>query len=196
MSTRDRIGRIPRRIVVLLLAAAAVTAIGGMAASALTTPPPRSTLPALERDVVSVGLGRSVPVRIVIPSLGVDAEIVSLKLDRGGLGLPADAGHAGWYERGTSPGELGSAVIVGRAGPAGSDGPIFAGLDRLATGDTVQVVRADGAIASFAVDRVDTSGNQKAVHDTGGEVQLRLVSADGTDPPLDHQVVVFATLRA
>jgi sortase family protein len=199
----------PRRLAVLLLAAAAVTTAGGMAASALTTPPgtpsQRPAPPAVERDLVSIGLGRSVPVRIVIPRLGVDAQIVPLGLERGELGLPADARQAGWYQRGTSPGEPGSAVIVGRAGPGERGKPIFAGLDQLTAGDAVQVVRVDGSTASFEVDRVETpeggtseggtSREEAAFHDSGGEVQLRLVARYGTDPPVDHQIVVFATFR-
>jgi sortase family protein len=209
MSTRRLIARVahaaarlpahtPRRLAVLLLAAAAVTTAGGMTASALTSPPDtpsRPAPPAHERDLVSIGLGRSAPVRIVIPRLGVDAQIVPLGLERGELRLPADARQAGWYRRGTSPGEPGSAVIVGRAGPPEGGHPIFAGLDRLTPGDAVQVVRADGATASFAVERVETASGEAGLHDPGGEVQLRLVAAYGTDPPADHQIVVFAAFR-
>jgi hypothetical protein len=198
----------PRRLTVLLLAAAAVTAVGGMAAAALTTAPPRSLVeagPERERGSVegpaTVGLGRSAPVRIVIPRLAVDAAVVPLRVDRAGLGVPADPRHAGWYERGTSPGELGSAVIVGRSGPPDAGRPVFAELDRLAAGDTIHIGRADGTVASFAVDLVERAGPVgwagHADHaDTGREVQLRLVATDRTDPPVDHQVVVFATLRS
>lgn len=218
-----RIGRTPgdapRRIAVLLLAVAAVMSAGSMAASALTTVPLPAAQPGHDRDTRSAGLGRSVPVRLVIPALGVDAEVVTLRLHRGELGLPADPRLAGWYERGTSPGELGSAVIVGRAGPVRPDRPIFAELGRLAAGDTVRVVRADGMVASFAVERVESAvggctaaertacgeacgpdaggrcGIRDAWRDTGEAAQLRLVSARGTDPPADHEFVVFATLR-
>jgi Sortase domain len=116
----------------------------------------------------------------------VDAEIVPLRLAGGRLAAPPDGSRAGWYEQGTSPGELGSAVIVGRAAPARPRGPaVFARLDRLAAGDGVEVVREDGAVAAFVVDRVERFTTERLHHDTGAEAQLRLVS---------RNLVVWATL--
>jgi hypothetical protein len=189
---------IPRRFSAVLLVAAvavAATAVGG--ASALTTPPSRSSEPAHDavQDIVEVGLGRSVPVRIMIPSIDVDAEVVPLGLDGGELAAPPDATRAGWYERGTSPGELGSAVIVGHAVPERLPGPaVFAQLDRVTPGDRIRVVREDGAVASFTVDRVKDFILDDRHRETGAEAQLRLVSTDRTDPQQADELVVWATL--
>jgi hypothetical protein len=198
MSTTDAIRRVARaagprtsralRVGGVVLAGVAVVAAVAVAASALRTAPPRlSQSPSGGgHGVMAIGLGRSAPVRIVIPSIGVEAQIVPLGLAGGELAAPPDGSRAGWYERGTSPGELGSAVIVGRAVPERPRGPaIFARLDRLAAGDPIQVVREDGAIATFAVDRVERFTTERAHQDTGAEAQLRLVSRD---------LVVWATL--
>lgn len=195
--------RIPRRVTVLLLAALTAVPATAVGASILTTAPPGPSQPVPEgvHDVAAVGLGRSVPVRVVIPRIDVDAEIVPVGLDGDGLAVPPDASRAGWYERGTSPGELGSAVLVGKAATERSRGPaVFARLDRLAAGDRIRVVREDRAIASFTVDRVEDRVEEvgaacrpnggwcraaRAPQETGAEAQLRLVSRD---------LVVWATL--
>ncbi|MEU4542454.1 sortase domain-containing protein [Nonomuraea dietziae] len=61
---------------------------------------------------------------------------------------------AGWYGGGPTPGERGSAVIVGHldttTGPA-----VFARLSELRRGDTVAAVRADGTVAVFSVERLE-----------------------------------------
>lgn len=194
-----RHAQVPRPFAVLLLAAVAAVAAGGVAASALTTPVRPSIEPPAggERHLVAAGLGRSVPVRIVIPSIDVDAEVVSVGLAGGRLAAPRNATRAGWYERGTSPGELGSAVIVGHATvPEWVSGgrAVFARLDRVAVGDTVRVLREDGTVASFRVDRVEEFSAVRASDDTGSEAQLRMVSMDRTDPRRVHRTVVWATL--
>lgn len=148
--------------------------------------PPRGVMPA--------GLGRSVPVRVVIPAIGVDAEVVPLALDRGELkGLP-DAGFAGWYRRGTSPGEIGSAVLLGRLGGYEAGAGAFAGLDRLAPRDRIEVVRADGTTARFTVDEVLSYAPVPVEHGARGDAQLRLVGAGGPGVDRRPELVVFATL--
>lgn len=170
-----------RRAGVLTLAGLVVLAGGGAAlTTGLAAEPGSPAYPEVR------GLARSAPVRIVIPTLGVDAPVVALALDRDGLPAPPGPAVAGWYGRGTSPGEPGSAVIVGhtRAGPAGP--AVFAGLDRLVPGDPIRVWRADGTVARFTV-----AGFPVDQREPGPS--LRLVPA-GTGPDRRAEPVVFATL--
>jgi hypothetical protein len=197
MSTSDAVRRVAyaaglrtaraRLVGAALVASVAVIAATVVTASALRTAPPRLSQPSgAGHAVMALGLGRSAPVRIVIPRIGVDAAIVPLRLTGGRLAAPADGARAGWYEQGTSPGELGSAVIVARAVPDRPRGPaIFAQLDRLAAGDRVVVVREDGAVATFIVDRVERFAAERVHDETGAQAQLRLVS---------RNLVVWATL--
>jgi hypothetical protein len=190
----------PRRtaaVVVLLTAALALVA-GGVAAFVRTTGTGRAPLPAFAevqevREAGSAGLGRSIPVRITIPAIGVAAEIRPVGLVDDELAAPPEASLAGWYEQGTSPGELGSAVIVGQAGPRPA---VFARLPQLAPGDAIEVVREDGATASFVVDRVEARSYRRPVRDTGSEAQLRLVPKYRTGAPAVGHVVVFSTLAS
>lgn len=80
--------------------------------AAATVSDPRLTLAALEHEA---GRPVSRPVRIVIPSLGVDAPVVDVGLDAAGaVAVPDDISTVGWYKFGVAPGShQGSAVIVG-----------------------------------------------------------------------------------
>jgi hypothetical protein len=200
---------VPRRstAVLALLAAVLAVAAGAVAASVFATGTARAPLPALAelgeareagdagdaREAGSAGLGRSIPVRIAIPAIGVAAEIRPVRLVGEELAAPPEASLAGWYAQGTSPGELGSAVIVGHAGPRPG---VFTRLPRLAPGDVIEVVREDGVTATFVVDRVAARSHRKPVRDTGGEAQLRLVPKYRAGVPAAGQVVVFATLAS
>jgi hypothetical protein len=187
----------PRRSTVVLTLLAAVLAVvaGAVAASVFTTGTSRAPQPAFaeigEAKAGSVGLGRSRPVQITIPAIGVAAEIRPVGLVDEELAPPPEASLAGWYAQGTSPGELGSAVIVGQAGPRPA---VFTRLSRLAPGDRIEVVREDGVTASFVVDRVAARSQREPVRDTGSEAQLRLVPKYPAEAPRVGQVVVFATL--
>jgi sortase family protein len=91
------------------------------------------------------------PVRIEIPSIGVDAPVIPLGLnpDRT-LEVPTDYGDTGWWTGGSRPGERGPAVIAGhvdsKTGPA-----VFFRIGELAPGAPIVVARRDGSRARFTV---------------------------------------------
>jgi sortase (surface protein transpeptidase) len=90
------------------------------------------------------------PVRVVIPAIDVDADLVALGLnDDGSMEVP-DFGLAGWYEPGPRPGEPGPAVIAAHVDSVrGPD--VFFRLRDLAMGDKVTVEYADGSDTTFVV---------------------------------------------
>jgi len=142
------------------------------------------------------------PVRLDVPTIGVNTALVPLGLNRdGSLQVPSDSSTAGWYVFGPSPGDRGPAVIAGHVdsvhGPA-----VFFSLSRLRPGDLFTVERADGSRATFSV---------RAVHQVAktnfptGEVfgpvagsELRLITCGGPFDRSRHSyvdnIVVFATL--
>jgi hypothetical protein len=100
---------------------------------------PATPAPAGEQPAV---LAPSRPVRVQIPSIGVDSELVDLGLqDDGTLEVPS------------TPGERGPAVIAGHVDWAGSPG-VFADLRDVAVGDQISVLREDGSTAVFRVGEV------------------------------------------
>jgi sortase (surface protein transpeptidase) len=150
------------------LAGVALTTAGGLAVYRAETGPHdlaggatsvpstvRTAAPAAPAEVAAQ-LTPSVPVRILIPSLGVDAPVMLLgQAADGSVQVPPLANHdlAGWYDRSVTPGRDGTAVILGHVDSyAGVS--VFYNLRYLTPGAVVKVMRADGSTAAFAVDGV------------------------------------------
>ncbi|MEU3255333.1 class F sortase [Streptomyces sp. NPDC006997] len=148
-------------------------------------------------------LSRSRATRLLIPYIGVDAPVMGLRLDRKGrLTAPPDDKPklVGWYEAGPSPGEQGTAVVVGHldtvSGPA-----VFAGLGELKRGKRVAFRRADGRTAVYTVDAVESYEKEgfpnDEVYGARGRPELRLITCGGSYRPrtgYSGNVVVFAHL--
>jgi sortase (surface protein transpeptidase) len=120
--------------------------------------PPASPRPAPQRSTPQRQVPkRSVPERLDIPAIGVRTDLMSLGLRADGTvqvpPLDEDA-PAGWYRHSVTPGEVGSAVILGHVDSA-RDGPgVFYRLGALAPGDRIVVRRADRSTVTFVVDAV------------------------------------------
>ncbi|WP_063784904.1 class F sortase [Streptomyces sp. TP-A0356] len=149
-------------------------------------------------------LPRSVPKRIVIPQIAVDAPFTELSLGATGQLNPPpvnDKNLVGWFKDGASPGERGASIVVGhidtKTGPA-----VFVLLRTLKPGSTVDITRADGVIVRFRVDSVGTFSkaafpDDRVYADTPNP-QLRLITCGGNYNRGVHDyeanVVVFAHL--
>jgi sortase (surface protein transpeptidase) len=131
-------------------------------------------------------LGRSQPVRLVIPKIGVRAPVSTLGLKSdGSIEEPplSEPGLTGWYRLGPTPGEMGPAVIAGHVDAHG--GPaVFARLGRLRTGDRAEVTRTDGSVATFRIDTIERVPKDafpsKKVYGDIGFPGLRLITCGGS----------------
>ncbi|MFB7541038.1 class F sortase [Streptomyces zaomyceticus] len=165
-------------------------------AGAKAVPSPRPSPP-------PAPLARSRPTVVAVPAITIEAPVIGLGLDgEGRLATPPvdNPRVVGWYEKGVTPGERGTAVVVGhrdtRTGPA-----VFLSLDSLSPGNTVRVARADGKVAVFTVDRVRTYAKadfpDKEVYGATGRPELRLLTCGGAfdrSKGYDANIVVFAHL--
>ncbi|WP_369387012.1 class F sortase [Streptomyces sp. CG1] len=156
------------------------------------------------RPVVN-DLPRSEPTRLLIPKISVDAPFTTLAMDASGTLQPPPSGDTnlvGWYEKGVSPGETGTAIIAGHLDTTTSPA-VFANLDDLAPGDEVTVQRADGRDADFVVDEAKTfakdSFPSERVFADAQRPEIRLITCAG---PYDKaakdytdNLVVFAHLE-
>lgn len=151
-------------------------------------------------------LPASVPVRLSIPAIGVDAPFTPLTLGTDGrLQAPPedDTNLAGYYADGPMPGQRGSAIVAGhvdtRTGPA-----VFLMLSLLKPGATADITRADGLVATFQVDSVQTFSKNafpdQQVYGNTPDAELRIITCGGS---FDHakqdykdNVVVFAHLES
>ena len=84
---------------------------------------------------------RGPPTRLRVAAIGVDTALETLKLGPDGeLQPPQTNERAGWYAAGTSPGDLGPAVLAGhvdsKQGPA-----VFYRLREIVAGDKIEVTR-------------------------------------------------------
>jgi sortase (surface protein transpeptidase) len=103
----------------------------------------------------SAAVRSTLPARIIIPKIKVDAEVEEVGITfKGNMGTPKRLSDTGWYKYGTIPGELGSAVIDGHVDNGFSLPGVFADLKRLQIGDDVYVLAQDGTKLHFIV--VDT----------------------------------------
>ena len=149
-------------------------------------------------------LGRSEPVHLAIPAIGVNTALIPLGLNPDGTIAVPPLGRtapAGWYRYLATPGEIGPAVLLGHVDSA-RDGPaVFFRLSELRAGDAITVRRADGRTAAFTVTRVEEYPKEAFPTETvyGGldHPGLRLVTCGGTYDKIRRQyrgnVVAYAT---
>lgn len=188
----------PRRALLLLVS---LLVAAGTAAALIWAPPPQpGDPPAAEPSPGEpaagepVGLERSLPQRVLIPALEVDSRVAPLSLQAGELATVPARQLTGWYRGGTSPGEPGSAVLLGYLDWPGPEPAAFAGLERLAPGDRVDVLRADGRTARFTVEQVEPYSSARSYPGGNGQPLLRLVGTRGPAHGSVPELVVFASL--
>ncbi|MFG2848639.1 class F sortase [Kitasatospora sp. NPDC048296] len=154
----------------------------------------------------AAALKPSKPTRLRIPQIAVNAPFTELTLNPAGqlnAPPPDDKNLVGWYRDGVTPGERGSAVVAGHVdttkGPA-----VFLLLNLLRPGNKVEVSRADGTVAVFSVDSVETFAKNafpdQKVYGKTPDAQLRLITCGGAYDKKRkdylNNVVVFAHLES
>ena len=154
-----------------------------------------------------LAVGRSRPVHLDIPRIGVHTGLLRLGLRRNGtLAMPplGSGAPAGWYEGFPSPGEVGPAILVGHVDSA-RDGPaVFFRLSELRVGDSIDVLRADASHVSFTVVAIASYPKarfpMRQVYGWVNHPVLRLVTCGGRfDRTSRHyldSVVVYADLAS
>lgn len=148
-------------------------------------PAPSPAAPAPPTDLVPPPLAPSRPTRVRIPAIRVDAPLTGLSLLKNGqLASPPekDPNLAGWYQDGTTPGSVGTAIIGGHVdthtGPA-----VFYNLGALPKGALIDIDRADGTVARFTIDAVEAytakAFPDQKVYGPTPRPELRLITCGG-----------------
>jgi sortase (surface protein transpeptidase) len=152
--------------------------------------------------VATLGTARSLPTTLRIPAIGLTVSLSSLGLNAdGSVQVPSTIQQAGWFRLGPTPGQVGSAVILGHVDNYTGPG-VFFQLRTLAAGDQLYVSLADGDTAQFAVNSVASYTKPQfpaqRVYASHGSSALQLVTCGGV---FDHQtgsylsnVVVYSSL--
>lgn len=148
-------------------------------------------------------LGRSVPVRLRVPAIGVDTPVIRLGLASDGtVQVPPITAHdrAGWYRHSPTPGQTGPSVILGHVTVGDYGDGVFRHLARLRPGERIEARLENGTTAVFAVESVRTVAKADfpvdAVYGDVDRPELRLITCGGrrTGDEYPDNVIVFATL--
>lgn len=118
---------------------------------------PAVVIPAAEKkdSTAASGMPASIPDRLRIPSIELDAPVAGVGLNPDGtLGVPHHD-YAGWYTGSPTPGEIGPAVFPGHVDSAGGIG-VFWRLRELTPGAEMLVSRQDGSTVRFLVEKLET----------------------------------------
>lgn len=197
-------------VAVLLLAGVALVGLGIRGSDhplRAPSPSPTALAAAVPTAPVPTALdtARSVPVMLRIPAIGVAVYLGSslgLDLD-GSVQVPTGTQQPGWFQLGPTPGQIGSAVILGHVDSTAGPG-VFFELRTLAAGDLVDVGLSDGVTAQFTVNSVAQYSKlafpAQRVYGSHGSSALQLVTCGGV---FDHQtggylsnIVVYTSLTA
>jgi len=147
---------------------------------------------------------RSLPTHIRVPSVGIDADLVSTGLDqKGSIAMPNSVDIGALYNGSPTPGQLGPAIIAGHVDNYYQGDGAFFPLRNTQVGDLIYVDRADNTTAAFKV--VDIKQVPQAnfpSQEVFGNINyagLRVITCGGA---FNHQtyeyednIVVFAILQ-
>jgi len=187
----------------------------GLASHGPEPPAQASTIPAsvpTKAPRLTVGtvpgvhtLAKSVPVRLRIPAIGVNAPITEVGLNANDtVQVPPLTNHnlAGWYKYGPSPGQQGPSVLLGHVDSV-TGASVFFYLKDLHKGDKIYVKLDDGKTATFLVDGLQrvskTTFPTQDVYGKLGYAGLRIITCGGAfDAATGHyydNIIVYAHLN-
>jgi LPXTG-site transpeptidase (sortase) family protein len=141
----------------------------------------------------------SIPNHIVIPSVGIDAQIRSVgRTDDGAVAVTPTLDQVGWYKYSKAPGDGGNTLIVGHYNlekPAA-----FKNLKDVTEGTEIQVTRGDGAVVTYKVTAKDIYQKDQTPMDSilqpTDKDTLHIITCDGAwlsqEKTFDQRLVVTA----
>ncbi len=130
------------------------------------------------------GIPRGLPVRLQIPTIGVDSVVEdALITNDGRMDVPIGSVNVAWFSLGPHPGQVGSSVIGGHFGISNGVPFVFYNLDKLKIGDKVYVLNDKGETLAFmvrAVQSFDRNADPTTVFTSGdGLAHLNLITCEG-----------------
>ena len=148
-------------------------------------------------------LEAATPLSIRIPKVNIDARFETPLgvAPSGEIEVPTDFNSVAYYMHGPTPGEIGPAVVLGhvdsKEGPA-----VFFSLGQLSIGDTIDIDRNDGTVATFAVTKMERHEQEGfPTVEVYGDIPyagLRLITCTGIydreELRCTHSLIVFAEL--
>ncbi|HEU5199494.1 MAG TPA: class F sortase [Ktedonobacterales bacterium] len=158
----------------------------------------------------------SQPVRLQVPSLGIDAAIQPVGEDRYGAMEAPGAGHpasdpiwgqAFWWKFGAQPGEPGNAVLAGHVDRNDGSRAVFWNLHSIQPGDKIIITEQGGQKYTFQVVSIEAVDNPtggptdpviQRIFGPATTANLNLITCGGDwiGTEYNQRLVVFSTLAA
>ena len=145
------------------------------------------------------------PVRFLIPTIGVDANVQLVGLTKTkNMGVPDNFSDVGWYRLGFAPGVLGNAVIAGHLDNGKGKPAVMENLNKLKINDDVYVINKGGEKLQFKVIGVAlydyVNPPVSGIFGASSEARLNLITCDGiwdtVKKVYDKRLVVFTKLTS
>jgi LPXTG-site transpeptidase (sortase) family protein len=132
----------------------------------------------------SGGIPEGLPVRLEIPSIGVESFIEDAYITpEGAMEVPSGTVDVAWFALGPHPGQVGSAVIGGHFGIESGVSFVFYNLSKLKVGDNVYIIDDKGNTITFVVNSTSLfAANADATTvftSSDGLAHLNLITCEG-----------------
>lgn len=159
------------------------------------------SVPVPEENIFSGEIGSSTPIKVSIPALGIEGNIVLVgRTKTGKMAVPAKYEDVGWYKYGPLPGAVGNAVLAGHLDNGRGKPAVFYNLRNIRIGDSIYVENSDGMKTKFTVKEVRLvdyiNPPLEDIFGKSNEEMLNLITCDGTWDPkaknYDKRLVVFS----
>jgi sortase A len=156
-----------------------------------TTPQPPTPSPALP------------PLQVTIPKLKLAVPLTPVGLTATGeMDVPQNSNYAGWYQLGTLPGEIGSAVLDGHNRVLGRSKGVFGDIYKLAAGDDIYVQDGSAVEQHFVVTRSvkysATNAPLTEIFGAADKAHLNLITCagrwDASNKRYSQRLVVYTDL--
>jgi len=145
----------------------------------------------------------TVPSKLLIPKLEIEAQIESVGLDaERKMDVPSLAQNVAWYNLGVKPGEKGNAVVAGHLDTITGETAVFHNLNSLTTGDIISVISESNQTFSYKVTEIKTYEVKEfpldEVFGTTNKYRLNLITCSGqfdnSSYNYSHRTVVYSEL--
>lgn len=138
----------------------------------------------LFQNVIRPDYSNDLPVRLIIPSINVDASIQQIgQTPEGTMDVPNNTSDVGWYKFGAVPGQNGTAIIDAHVDDANGLPAVFGHLYTLKEGDSIIVQNDKNKSIYFTVKKVTTFSVNDKVSDIIGKddgAHLDLITCTGS----------------
>lgn len=143
------------------------------------------------------------PLRISIPSIGVEAAVEHVGQDKQGrMDVPKNADNVAWYQLGFKPGERGNAVLAGHLDKITGDPAVFWDIPTLKAGDEIFIKGDNGKELKFVVTNTEQHPYQdfplEKVFGESDKPMLNLITCVGSwssaEASYSHRYVVYSQI--